>query len=79
MKWMDFDIWRSVHQEEVVFKTKAMAGVEERNPLYNRVRDVKEGAWVSDVKYTRDEAYEGGERSLQLARRKPFEVSEGSV
>lgn len=56
-----------------------MAGVEERNPLYNRVRDVKEGAWVSDVKYTRDEAYEGGERSLQLARRKPSEVSEGSV
>ena len=33
--------------------------------------------WFSDVKYTRDYEYEGGERSLELARRKPFEVSEG--
>lgn len=31
------------------------------------------------MKYTRDEECEGGERSLDLAKRKPFEVSEGSV
>lgn len=33
--------------------------------------------WFSDEKYTRDYEYGGGERSLGLARRKPFEVSEG--
>ena len=62
-----------------VFKTKATVREDQWNPIYSRVRDVKEDVWLSDTQYSRGLKYEGGKRSLELARGKPFEGSEGCV
>lgn len=78
MKWMEFDIKSIRYQEEIVFKPSQWS--ERENEIQYKVCETCQGRsmvqWYEILQRVR---IWRGIKVLELVRRKPFEVSQGSV